>query len=417
MRISIHTLGTRGDVQPYIALARGLIRQGHQVQLAAPAQFERFITDSGIPFAPLPGEFLALLDTPEGKAAVAGGEGFSAGLKLLKHVHPLMRRLLDADWAAARALRPDVLIYHPKSIAGPYIAQRMGIKAILASPLPGFTPTSAFPSPMLPVSSLGPLNKLSHQLAIRGADFLFGKVLKEWRAQSLGQTQSSSIAPAATLYAYSRYVVPVPMDWNKRVLVSGYWFLDGEGSWEMPSSLASFLATGDKPIYVGFGSMPAIDPQGLAREVIDGLARAGKRGVLATGSGAIEMKSIPNHVHVVSAAPHDRLFKHVSAALHHGGAGTTGASLRAGLPSIICPFFGDQPFWARQVAHLGAGPKTLDRKVLNADVLAAAFLETDSLAMRSKASELGQLIRKEEGVARAIHFIEQLTASKDGLAS
>lgn len=411
MRISIHTLGTRGDVQPYIALARGLARHGHEVRLAGPAQFERFVSEKGIPFVPLPGEFLSLLDTPEGKAAVAGGQGFSAGFKLLKHVRPLMRRLLDADWAAARAFRPDLFVYHPKSIAAPHIAQCMGIKAILASPLPGFTPTSAFPTPMLPFSSLGPFNKVSHQLAIRGADFLFGKVIKEWRHLSLGLTRGTAVAPAATLYAYSRYVVPVPNDWNERVLVSGYWFLDDGASWHMPPDLASFLADGDKPIYVGFGSMPGIDPQRLAREVIDGLSRAGKRGLLATGGGALEMKSVPDHVHVISAAPHDQLFKHVSAALHHGGAGTTGASLRAGLPTIICPFFGDQPFWARRVAHLGAGPQALDRKALTADVLAAAFLSTDTPVMRSKANELGQLIRQEDGVAQAVQFIEQVAAS------
>lgn len=408
MRISIHTLGTRGDVQPYIALARGLIRHGHQVQLAAPAQFQRFVSENGIPFAPLPGEFLALLDTPEGKAAIAGGEGFSAGLKLLKHVRPLMRRLLDADWAAAQALQPDLLIHHPKSIAAPYIAQRMGIRAILASPLPGFTPTSAFPSPMLPFSSLGPFNRISHQLAMRGADFLFGKVLKEWRTQSLGSNAGTSADPAATLYAYSRHVVPVPKDWNQHVLVAGYWFLDDGTSWDMPDDLAGFLAAGEKPVYVGFGSMPAIDPHGLARAIIDGLARAGKRGLLATGGGAIAIRNMPAHVHAIGAAPHDRLFKHVSAALHHGGAGTTGASLRAGLPTIICPFFGDQPFWARRVAQLGAGPEALDRNMLDANALASAFVQTDSPAMRSKASELGQLIRQEDGVAQAVRFIEQL---------
>lgn len=410
MRISIHTLGTRGDVQPYIALALGLARRGHEVQLAAPAQFETYVRENNVPFFPLPGEFLALLDTPEGKAAIAGGRGFTAGFKLLKHVRPLMRRLLDADWACAQTFCPDLLIYHPKSIAAPYIAQRMGIKAILASPLPGFTPTSAFPTPMLPFSSLGPFNKVSHQLAIRGAGFLFSKVLKEWCHLSLGLTTGTRAGPSATLYAYSRYVVPVPNDWNERVCVSGYWFLDHDAPWNMPPGLASFLADGDKPIYVGFGSMPGIDPEGLAREIVTGLARAGKRGLLATGGGALELASVPDHVHVLSTAPHDQLFKHVSAAFHHGGAGTTGASLRAGLPTIICPFFGDQSFWARRVACLGAGPQALDRAALTADVLAAAFLRTDDPTMRSKADELGHAIRQEDGVAKAVQFIEHAAA-------
>lgn len=411
MRISIHTLGTRGDVQPYVALARSLSRNGHEVQLAGPAQFDRFVTENGVSFFPLPGEFLTLLDTPEGKAAIASGQGYSAGFKLLKHVRPLMRRLLDTDWAAAQTFRPDLLVYHPKSIAAPYIAQRLSIKAVLASPLPGFTPTSAFPTPMLPFSSLGPLNKVSHQLAIRGADFLFSKVLKEWGHLSLGLTRVTRVCPDATLYAYSRHVVPVPNDWNERVFVSGYWFLNDEASWHMPPGLAKFLADGDIPIYVGFGSMPGIDPERFAREIVNGLDRAGKRGLLAIGGGALEMTSVPNHVHVVGAAPHGQLFKHVSAALHHGGAGTTAASLRAGLPTIICPFFGDQPFWARRVAHLGAGPQALDRKTLTADKLAAAFLRTDDSVMRSKANELGQAIRQEDGLAQAVRIIEQVASS------
>lgn len=406
LRISIHTLGTRGDVQPYLALALGLVRQGHDVQLAGPAQFASFVCEKGISFVPLPGEFLALLDTPEGKEAVAGGQGFSAGFKLLKHVRPLMRRLLDAEWDAAQAFKPDLLVHHPKSIAAPHIAQRMGIKAMLASPLPGFTPTAAFPSPLLSLPSLGPLNKLSHQLAIRGADVLFGKLIREWREGSLGLARGRGIAPAATVYAYSRHVLPVPSDWNERVLVSGYWFLDEDDRWNMPDSLAAFLAAGDKPIYIGFGSMPGIDPEILARKVMDGLAVAGKRGLMATGGGAIDVKTVPGHVHLISAAPHDQLFRHVGAAMHHGGAGTTGASLRAGLPTIICPFFGDQPFWARRVAQLGVGLQAPGPKALSAKILAAAFEATDSPGMRGKANELGHLIRQEDGVAEAVNFIE-----------
>lgn len=120
MRVAIQTLGTRGDVQPYIALALGLMERGHEVQIAAPVQFEAMVSGRGIAFAALPGEFLALIDTPEGKAALVGAQGFGAGLKLLKHVRPLMRSLLDAEWAALRAFALDVIIGHPKSLAAPH---------------------------------------------------------------------------------------------------------------------------------------------------------------------------------------------------------------------------------------------------------------------------------------------------------
>ncbi|GHA29961.1 glycosyl transferase family 1 [Devosia pacifica] len=382
------------------------MNQGHTVQLAAPAQFEAFVSERGVSFTPLPGEFLALLDTPEGKAAVAGGQGFSAGFKLLGHVRPLMRRLLDAEWIAAKAFAPDLLIYHPKSIAGPHIGERLKIPTILASPLPGFTPTSAFPSPMLPMSSLGPFNKVSHQLAIKGAGVLFGKLLREWRKHSLDLQRGKPPGPVATVYGYSRQLVPVPSDWNESVLVSGYWFLDEHANWQMPEDLKAFLSSGEKPIYVGFGSMPGIDPQVLASSLIEGLALSGKRGLLATGGGALSLTEVPTHVHVIEAAPHEQLFKHVEAALHHGGAGTTGASLRAGVPTIICPFFGDQPFWGRRIASIGAGPPPIDRKTLTAEVLAAAFRAVGDPKMRDKAEEMGRLIREEDGVSAAIDFID-----------
>jgi sterol 3beta-glucosyltransferase len=408
MRLSISTLGTRGDVQPYIALALGLMHRGHDVQLAAPEQFAGFVVDHGVPFAPLPGDFLALLDSPEGKAAVAGGRGFSAGFKLLRHVRPLMRTLLEAEWLAARDFAPDLMIYHPKSIAAPHLAERLGVPSVLASPLPGFTPTAAFPSPLLPFASLGPLNNLSHQLAIRGGGALFGRILRAWRTETLGLPErGGGTRPAATLYGYSRHVVPVPRDWASDTAVTGYWFLD-EPHWEPPPALRDFLAAGDKPVYVGFGSMPGIDPEQLAQAVIAALARLGRRGLLATGGGALRVERLAPHIHVLEAAPHDRLLPLTSAAVHHGGAGTTASALRAGIPMVICPFLGDQPFWGRRAAGLGVAPQPLDRRRLSADGLAAAIGATAGHDMQQRAAKLGELVRAENGTSAAISHIEAL---------
>lgn len=406
MRVAIGTLGTRGDVQPYVALALGLRRHGHQVQLAAPEQFAGFIRGHGIDFAPLPGEFLALLDTEEGKAAVAGGQGFSAGLKLLKHVRPLMRKLLDAEWHAARDFAPDVIVHHPKSLASPHIATRLSIPAVLASPLPGFTPTAEFPSPLLPYRNLGPLNRLSHQLAIRGGGALFGKLIASWRVEALGlPAKGRSAAPASTLYAYSPHVVPRPADWGLDVSVTGYWFLD-DPDWQMPDDLRAFLAAGGPPIYVGFGSMPGLDPERLTANVAAALARIGRRGLLATGGGALQVPAGATHLHAIASAPHDQLFRHVTAVLHHGGAGTTGAAVRAGLPMAICPFLGDQPFWARRIAELGVGPEPLERRQLGVDTLAEALAATSDPGMRQRAAALGEQIAGERGVDAAIQVIE-----------
>lgn len=405
-RVAISTLGTRGDVQPYIALALGLIEKGYDVQIAAPIQFEARVRDHGISFAPLPGEFLDLLDKPEAKAAIAAGNGFGPGFKLLEYMRPLGRKLLEAEWEAAKAFKPDIVVYHPKCFGAPHVAEALSRPCILASPLPGFTPTSAFPSPIVPFRTLRPFNGLTHVLTRRAPDLLFAKLIKDWRNTTLGLLESPKTGhgPTATLYAYSPQVIPVPPDWDESVLVTGYWFLDSTNS-KLPGTLSDFLKAGEPPIYVGFGSMPGVNPQRMTATVLKALARCGKRGLLATGGGALEVHGVPHHIHVITSAPHDRLFEHVSATVHHGGAGTTGAALRAGKPTTICPFFGDQPFWGRRVAELGVGPMPLDRKTLSPDTLAKAISAMDDPAMRQRASFIGSAIREEKGVASAVGVI------------
>lgn len=302
MKISINTLGTRGDVQPYLALALALMRSGHAVMLAGPQQFAGFVESRGAPFTALPAGFLDLLETPQGKAAIAGGRAFSGGLKLLKDVRPLMRELFDAEWRAAAAFSPDLIVHHPKSLASPHIAEKLGLETILASPLPGFTPTSAFPSPLLPFRSLGPLNRASHRLAMQGGQTLFRRTIAGWRAAALGlDGAGAGRAPVRTLYAYSPAVLPRPADWPADVCVSGYWPLDEP--WAPPADLAAFLRAGDKPVYVGFGSMPGVDPHRLTEMVVEALAKAGRRGVLATGGGALARLGAGAHVHFIEGAP------------------------------------------------------------------------------------------------------------------
>jgi UDP:flavonoid glycosyltransferase YjiC (YdhE family) len=408
MRISIHTLGTRGDLQPYLALARGFRARGHEVLLIAPAQFAEVAAQEELSFAPLPADFLEMLEAPETKQVLgSSGTGFGAGFKLIKHYRRLMRSLLDVEWNAARDFQPDVILHHPKALGAPYIATKLGVPLFLASPLPGFTPTSAFPTPILPVSSLGPFNWLSHQLMIHGGGVLFSKTLRKWRVETLDLPARGKPAPhRGTLYAYSPHVVPKPSDWGRDVAVMGYWFLDTP-DWQPDAALSAFLKDGPPPIYVGFGSMPGTDPAHLTELIVEGLRRSGHRGVLATVGGALGAVDDADDMHVIVGAPHDRLFPLMHATLHHGGAGTTGAALRAGKPTAICPFFGDQPFWARRVVKLGLGPNPLDKKAMTADDFAAAFRAMDNRAMRTRAANLGNLIEQEDGVTAAVAFVEE----------
>ncbi|MCA1410675.1 glycosyltransferase family 1 protein [Bradyrhizobium sp. NBAIM20] len=410
MRVAIHTLGTRGDVQPYLALALGLKEAGHQVLIAAPSQFESFVASRGIAFAHLPSEYLDLMETPVAKAAMTGSAGFTAGFRMMKQFRPIGRKQLTAEWLAARQFRPELIIYHPKAIAAPHIAERLSCNAVLASPLPGFTPTAMFASPLVPFRSLGPLNKLTHSLMAHGAYALFRGMIGEWRATELhlGETPEKRLRPSATLYAYSPHTVAVPPDWPDTVAVTGYWFLGGDEAWQPDPQLHRFIEGGDRPVYVGFGSMPGIDPMSLTKLVLEALAKAGKRGVLATGGGALQGDLGGSHVHFIESAPHTKLFPLMSACVHHGGAGTTGAALRAGKPNVICPFFGDQPFWGRRIDDLGVGPTPIDARNLSADCLAAAIAEaTGSPSMQQRANKLGEAIRIEDGVASAIGFLRR----------
>lgn len=415
MRFSIHTLGTRGDMQPYLALARGLRRRGHDVLVVAPAQFAAMAENEGIGFAALPGAFLELLESREVKETIGkSGAGFGAGFKLLKHYRGLMGGLLDAEWQAARTFQPDAILYHAKALGAPHIAERLGISRFLASPLPGFTPTSAFPTPVLPFADLGLLNRASHGLMIHGGNVMFASTVGAWRADVLGLPKRGKPgATAGTLYGYSPHVLPKPADWGADVAVTGYWFLDSP-DWQPDSALAAFLAGGDAPVYVGFGSMPGAEPQRLTQLVVEGLRRAGKRGLIASAGGALQRMDGLDDMHFIAGAPHDRLFPLMQATMHHGGAGTTGAALRAGRPTAIVPFLGDQPFWARRVQQLGVGPAALNKHKMTASDIAAAVSAMAEPGMQQRAAGLGKAIAGEDGVGGAMAFIERRLAVLPG---
>jgi UDP:flavonoid glycosyltransferase YjiC (YdhE family) len=408
MRLAIHTLGTRGDVQPYVALARGLMAAGCEVVLTTAARFASFVAAHGVPFAPLPDDFLDLMETPEGKAALSGQNTLTWTFRLVRQVRPMMRRLLDAQWAAVGGA--DAIIYHPKALGSVHIAERLGIPAFCAFTLPGMTPTRAFPSPMLPFADLGPLNRLSHELFLRYANTLFREPINRWREEVLGLPPSRRDdcihgVPVPRLYGFSPSVVPKPADWDGNSAVTGYWFLDDE-DWVPPPYLQGFLEAGPPPVYVGFGSIPSVDPVRTTTMITEALALAGQRGILASGWGGLAAAPLSEHVYMLDAAPHNRLFPHVRAVVHHGGAGTTAAGLRAGKPTVICPFFGDQPFWGRRVAELGVGPAPIAfKRLTEAGLVEAIMGAVDDDAMRQRATELGARIRAEDGVGRAVTFI------------
>jgi UDP:flavonoid glycosyltransferase YjiC (YdhE family) len=210
------------------------------------------------------------------------------------------------------------------------------------------------------------------------------------------------------LMGYSPLVLPKPEDWDDWLHVTGYWFHDHGREWVPPRELAHFLDSGPPPVFVGFGSMSNRDPGGTTRLVLNAMAACGQRGVFQAGWGGLRQADLPEGVLTIGAVPHDWLFPQMAAVVHHGGAGTTAAGLRAGVPTVVVPFFGDQHFWGQRVNDLGLGPPPVPRKRLTAERLARALqVALGDEAVRDNAARMGAAIRAEDGVGRAVEIIER----------
>ncbi|NIA68227.1 glycosyltransferase family 1 protein [Pelagibius litoralis] len=422
MRILILTLGSRGDVQPYVALGAALRARGHDVTLSTGQGFETMIEAQGLAAAPLSDDVRAMIQTPEIQKAL---RTFSGKIRAWRASKGLYRRQLDEMWAVAQAVRPEIIVYHhPKGLAAQHIAEALQIVAVPTALIPAYIPTAAFPSPGLPLGDLGPFgNRLSHRAVVGLMHRLLAGQVGKWRRERLGLDEKGprdlfgSYHPKGfavpRLHGFSRLLVPPASEWGPQEKVTGYWFSEPTADWQPPPALLRFLDAGPPPVYVGFGSMPGADAARLTRSVVDALRSANRRGVLATGWGGLADVASPAHVHVLEAAPHDWLFPRCAAVVHHGGAGTTHEGLRWGRPSIICPVFGDQPFWGRRVASVGAGPPPLPQKRLTAETLAGALAATESPAIRARAAEIGSALRAEPGAEGAAAAIDAMIAAWD----
>ena len=413
MRILITTFGTRGDIQPFIALGRGLKAAGHDVAVCTPEGYKPFVAEHDLPYAFMDNELLRLSQLALGEI-----EGFVDALRFARRMHPAIRRSMDDEWNAARAFGPDLIIYHPKCLGSYHIAEALQIPAVLSVPLPFYTPTTAFPVPFIPNARLGRwLNRFTYRLTAL-ASAMYSGTVNDFRARTLGQPSLGRFAnvlmrsdgtPVPILYPYSPQVLPVPADFPPHVHVTGYWFLDGPPGWRPGEDLVRFLDDGPPPVYVGFGSMGGRGAAQRARVVIEALRVSGQRGLLASGWGGLKAARLPCTVFVVDAVPHDWLFPRMAAVVHHGGAGTTAAGLRAGRPTVTCPFLADQPFWGRVVYKRGVGPKPIPQKRLTVQSLSRAIrVAVHDVSMQKRAAELGEAIRAEDGVARAVDIITRL---------
>jgi sterol 3beta-glucosyltransferase len=425
MRILIIAMGSRGDIQPYIALGQGLKAAGHFVRLMSHENFERLVSSYGLDFWPVAGDVQALLETPKMRALVEKGNLLAITKYTAKAAERAAIDSAREGWEAGRGM--DLLIGGIGGVfIGTALAEKLGMPFLQAYLLP-FTPTAAFPAIVFPssLSRLGGLfNRLSHHLfrqmmwqGGRAANNLARKtILGLPPAPFFGPFDSASLERTPVLYGFSPAAIPQsggyanapPSDW-KNTHVTGYWFLDEAPDWTPPPALVEFLANGELPIYIGFGSMTSSKPEEIANLVLAALARTGQRGILQSGWGGLSKADLPETVLMVDSIPHSWLFPRVAAVVHHGGAGTTAAGLRAGVPSIVIPFFGDQPFWGQRVADLGVGAAPIPRKQLTVERLATAMRQvvTDR-SMRQRATALGAQIRAEDGIANAVAIVREI---------
>ena len=423
MRALILTIGTRGDVQPYIALARGLMHAGHDVAICTATRFESFVTEHGVAYLPMADDLLEILDTSEGRARLEGLTNVFDFIRIAFKMIPRAsraQRTMNADaWAACEAFQPDVIVYHQKIYAAPHFAERLGIPAVLGLLIPTLVPTGAWPAIGFPNFGASALARTGNRATYRFLHTMIrlmgGTHVRRWCREHNEPVRPIRVLhtprgrPITVLHAHSQHLVPRPPDWPTNAHITGNWVLDTTDEWTPPAHLASFLDAGEPPVAIGFGSMASGDPARTTRLVLDAVRRAGVRAVLLTGWGGLDPADIPESVCVVDQAPHDWLYPRCAAVVHHGGAGTTAASLRAGRPTVICPFFGDQPFWGARVHEAGAGPSPLMHKKLTAERLAAMIREAlDTPSMRERAETIGAGMRTEHGVASAIAVLERI---------
>ncbi|MFC1813931.1 glycosyltransferase [Thermodesulfobacteriota bacterium] len=421
MKILIATIGTRGDVQPYVALGRALMESGHEITICTCAHFEPFIRENGLGYAYVNNDFIDFMHSPEGKIILGNAGSFWKTLAtlvpMISKLGNLQERQMADVWAASKESAPDLILYHPKALGAPDFAEKLGVACMLAFWLPIYVPTTRFQAMGFPELPLGPGYRwLTYQL-IRRILLMMSKRVSKWRIQHGLYPRSPGLRmrlpdgrPIPALHGFSRHIIPPPEDWAETATVTGYWFLNQAEHWNPPGSLTEFLSRAEPPMYFGFGSIFGRDPKHVTQIILEAVRRTGVRAVLARGWGGLEptASAQSESVMFIEAAPHSWLFPQVSAVVHHGGCGTTAAGLLAGKPSIICPFFGDQPFWGRHVERLGVGPSPIPQKRLTVERLCHAIdVVMNDSTMRQNAATLGNRLRKENGTSNAVAFITQ----------
>lgn len=400
MKIALVCVDTRGGVQPYLALALGLRRARHEVRLVVPSDFTDAATAWGLDARPLSGSIETVVRASQGVAA----RGTLATMRFTLE----QTRTRAAVWARECLEACAGVDLIAAGVGGTIVARaaaaKLGVPLVPAHVHPIGPPTTAFPGVLSPWRGTF-ARRLGHR-------FTEVALWTPFRGAMRAASEALGVSPEArpeagqgALYGYSRHILPAAPEWGEAHRVTGYWFLPASPGWTPPPALEAFLRAPGPVVCVGFGSMSNEDPAGVGAMVLRAARRAKVRAVVLSGWGGMDAER-GDDVYVADAVPHDWLYPRVRAVVHHGGAGTTGAALRAGVPSQVIPYMMDQPFWARLVADLGVGRAPIPRRRLTEEGLSRALedLATND-ALAARAAALGEKIRAEDGVGEAVRAL------------
>lgn len=430
LNVVIQVVGSRGDVQPFVALGKVLRdTYGHRVRLATHPNFKGFVQENGLEFFSIggdPSQLMAfMVKNPglmPGFRSLLSGDVGQRRRDVAEYIQGCWRscyqagdgmglRATDDDLSelAARPFVADCIIANPPSLAHIHCAEKMGIPLHIMFTMP-YSPTQAFPHPLANIQSSNADPQLTNYISYAMIEVLLwqglGDIINRFRAKCLGLDPVSLIWAPGMLqrlkvphtYCWSPALIAKPKDWGPHISISGFYLLSSASNYTPAPDLQAFLDAGLPPVYIGFGSIVLDDPNAMTELIFEAVRKTGQRVLLSKGwggMGADELR-IPDGVFMLGNVPHDWLFKRVSCVVHHGGAGTTAAGITAGRPTLVVPFFGDQPFWGAMVARSGAGPDPIPYKQLTADKLADAInfcLKPESL----RAKELASKIAAERG--------------------
>ena len=415
MKITMIALGTRGDVQPAIALGKALKSEGHIVRVLAGADFKDWINRHGLEAVAAKIDIQSVMESDLGRDWIEKGGNPITQMRIIKKLTDQTgwQSMTDA-WTACRDAEVIISSF-TSDIYALSIAEKLGARHISMPLQPALFPTrsgaATMNAPLPDRKSI--INYIFGKLFLEPTGWrLSGKMVNRFRREVLSlqpHTRAQYLAAKRrlfTLQAYSHHIVPHAEDWPSTIRTTGFWFLEEQNEWVPPRDLTEFLDAGEPPVCIGFSSMVGRNLEQVTRIVIDAVRESGRRAVLLSGWAGIGNAELGDSIYKLDAAPHEWLYPRVAAAVHHGGAGSTAASLRAGLPTLIVPHLGDQPFWGQRVYALGAGPKPISRNKLTASGLAAAIgTATTNRSMKRRAEDLGAKIRAEDGIGQAVEMI------------